>query len=359
MQATVAQYLIKHPAAIVQLNMGEGKTRVILPMLALHWARGGEVVRLNFISTLLDEAFDFLHQHLCASMLRRKLFRMPFHRDVDLSQVNVRAMTESLEHCQRVCGILLVAPEHRMSLELKRHELHIAGKAAVCKDLSDLHRMSFVDIFDESDELLRHKYQLVYAAGAQMSLPSGQERWEAIQALCRIIKHDTDKVAQLLSDPLVARHELSVTKDIPAAFHQLRLIPGPEADRIMEELNVALMKTLIDSPPYHFEWLRQHKQSKQIIALTTNPKRGSFLIPTLKPVQQEALLAFRGLLAHGILRHCLEKRHRVNYGVSRKTGRKRLAVPFKANDTPSVPRACPTLSHPRPFTNTNSNPRSV
>lgn len=31
--------------AISQLNMGEGKTRVILPMLALLWAKGDRLVR--------------------------------------------------------------------------------------------------------------------------------------------------------------------------------------------------------------------------------------------------------------------------------------------------------------------------
>ena len=40
----VAAYLMGNPGAIVQLNMGEGKTRVILPMLALHWGDGSRVV---------------------------------------------------------------------------------------------------------------------------------------------------------------------------------------------------------------------------------------------------------------------------------------------------------------------------
>jgi hypothetical protein len=43
-QHSIAQHLMKHPGAIAQLNMGEGKTRVILPMLALHWADGSRVV---------------------------------------------------------------------------------------------------------------------------------------------------------------------------------------------------------------------------------------------------------------------------------------------------------------------------
>eukprot|EP00965_Chrysotila_dentata_P000285 9095-Pleurochrysis_carterae.AAC.1 len=35
-QHLVARFCIDNPGAITQLNMGEGKTRVILPMLVLH-----------------------------------------------------------------------------------------------------------------------------------------------------------------------------------------------------------------------------------------------------------------------------------------------------------------------------------
>ncbi|CAM9539455.1 unnamed protein product, partial [Ectocarpus sp. 13 AM-2016] len=44
----------------------------------------------------------------------------------------------------------------------------------------------------------------------------------------------------------------------------------------------------------------------------------------------------RGLLAHGTLLHCLQSRPRVNYGVSRTAeAKKRLAVPFRASNTPA------------------------
>lgn len=46
-QHRIAEHLISNPGAIVQLNMGEGKTRVILPMLALHWADGSRLVRYD------------------------------------------------------------------------------------------------------------------------------------------------------------------------------------------------------------------------------------------------------------------------------------------------------------------------
>jgi hypothetical protein len=44
-QYNLAQLLMGRAGSITQLNMGEGKTRVILPMLALHWADGSWLVR--------------------------------------------------------------------------------------------------------------------------------------------------------------------------------------------------------------------------------------------------------------------------------------------------------------------------
>ncbi len=45
-QYVVVEHLINHPGDIIQLNMGEGKTRVILPMLLEHWSsKGSHVVR--------------------------------------------------------------------------------------------------------------------------------------------------------------------------------------------------------------------------------------------------------------------------------------------------------------------------
>lgn len=45
-QHRVAEHLISNPGSIVQLNMGEGKTRVILPMLVLARADGSRLVRV-------------------------------------------------------------------------------------------------------------------------------------------------------------------------------------------------------------------------------------------------------------------------------------------------------------------------
>ena len=59
-------------------------------------------VRLNLLSTLLDEAYGFLHRFMCASVLGRKVFTLPFSRDVDITVEGARAMRACLQYCQQV-----------------------------------------------------------------------------------------------------------------------------------------------------------------------------------------------------------------------------------------------------------------
>lgn len=63
-------------------------------------------MRLNFLSSLLHEAYDHLHQHLTASVLGVKLLLLPFHRDVNLTPAAARAMRAAVSHCQRVRHML-------------------------------------------------------------------------------------------------------------------------------------------------------------------------------------------------------------------------------------------------------------
>jgi hypothetical protein len=57
----------------LQLNMGEGKTRVIMPMVALELCGRGDVVRLNFLSQLLPEALSYLHACLTGVICNRDI----------------------------------------------------------------------------------------------------------------------------------------------------------------------------------------------------------------------------------------------------------------------------------------------
>lgn len=128
--------------------MGEGKTRVILPMLILELADGTRLVRewgwtawagrlaaahctsgvalilhprlqvrLSLLRPLLEEAYSYLQRAICASTLGRKLFLLPFNRDVVVTEHTVAAMRSAL----RMCNQARCCVEDRRSLHAHLH----------------------------------------------------------------------------------------------------------------------------------------------------------------------------------------------------------------------------------------------
>ena len=86
-QYEVANHLMNNNGHVIQLNMGLGKTRVILPMLILYYsyqASYKRIPRLHILSTLFPEVCEHFHNTLGASVLNRRLFTLPFRRDVEL-----------------------------------------------------------------------------------------------------------------------------------------------------------------------------------------------------------------------------------------------------------------------------------
>eukprot|EP00798_Chlamydomonas_sp_ICE-L_P016685 gene16685-22945_t len=340
-QYAVAKRLIQEPGAIAQLNMGEGKTRVILPMLVLHLAKGKHLVRLNFLSTLLSEAGAHLQNHICASVLGRKVFIQPFNRDVELTASNVKAMTACLLHCQRSDGILIVEREHRLSLQLKAVELLAKGDTQLNAALDALAALPYIDILDESDELLQHRYQLIYAVGAQSALPARQQRAEVIQCLLHAVSHQMDSSISTVLSERNLDVRTSEPNRPPGSFCRLRLVSGKALEEVATEWHRQLATLLMDDPPYELSWIcgfdREKKGLMRDCILLDDKDASEFLGQLqLLEYQKDQLLALRGLLARNVLRHCLEKRHLVDFGVNRSpSARKRLAVPYRAANTPS------------------------
>lgn len=340
LQAQVADHCRFNPGNIVQLNMGEGKTRVIIPMLVLANTLSSHVVRINVLAPLLNEAFNYLHRCLTASVLHRQLFLMPFQRQIKLKEDHVRAMWTTFERCRTNLGALCVAPEHRLSLDLKWHDVLLERKngSKVLQAMQLLFDTRFADILDESDEILSHRYELNYAVGHAMRLPSGEVRWTVAQSLLRQLQRNTDvhKVMEPFSKVTKFEGRRS------GCFDNKLIFIGEEFMRSRSLLLSTLALGLIDSPPYELQWLKSCPSRDDVVAFVTEPRRGLKWLemdPRLKKLsddRKDALLALRGYLAFGILEQCLSRRYRVDFGVDERRGRsRRVAVPFRACDKPS------------------------
>jgi hypothetical protein len=328
-QYETAQKMMDHPASLVQLNMGQGKTRVIVPMLVLEWADGSNLVRVHALSSIIGELQDFLQAHLTNSILSVKVFLQPFHRDVNLDADRVSAMHASLEYCRRAGGLLLVAPEHRLSLKLKGQELHAQGETEICAFLNHLASMPTIDLLDESDEILHHRYQLIYACGSPIDLPNGVERSQIVQAVLMVIKTDKE-VVTLLQDVSVRDHEA-----FSEAFTPCRLMGGTELDDCKDAIFEAILDSLLSNPPFESSWLKNYTTHKDTLYPLIMQKDKELTLPEwVPPDHRVVFLMLRGLLACGVLVHTMSKRYAVEYGINEK-GKKRLAVPYRASQTPS------------------------
>eukprot|EP00899_Mesostigma_viride_P005241 jgi/Mesvir1/14718/Mv05368-RA.1 len=364
-QHAVARHMIHNPGSIVQLNMGEGKTRVILPMLALHWADGTNTVRLNLLSSLLDEAHDYLHNCLCAGVLGRRLTILSFNRDVQISERQARTILHHVDVLAASGGILIAAPEHRLSLKLKGHEL--ASQPGTFQWLERLDGRDVIDILDESDELLHHRRELIYACGSPIPLPNGSVRWTTMQALFGLLRQgirDHGEIRQILTRPGVcvglelageeAARDTSVSSSnggeaahANGEFIPVRLVPGDALTACLPELRTCLLRELMRDPPYEMPWMAKvdPDTAARIVRFVTDPgPEGQGLLGSILPegalceMERATLLILRGLLAGDFFFLELQKRHLVEYGVDRRVGagrKKRLAVPFRAHNQPS------------------------
>ncbi|KAG2919831.1 hypothetical protein PC129_g4071 [Phytophthora cactorum] len=336
--------LINRPGTVCQLNIGRGKTRVILPMLFLHFAhsRDRRVVRVHFLGSLLSEACQYMHRYLSASTSQLCIFELPFHRWIGLDIRKLELIHDVLQELKAFGGIQVVAPEHRMSLELKRFELDKDDE--VFTEILDeiLDNGQYIDVLDECDAVLHHKYHLVYAAGHPIALSNGVERWQVAEAVLGVIasKSSESRVAKVLQAPHVSCSTSNATP--PGACKGTRLNTVVDStEPLRKELKKALALDLIDNS--ELMWLNMLgkgvARDSLITAITDSTVSlqtalGEHMQKLLSYINQ--LLALRGLIAFGVLEHCLEKRYRVNFGLPLPDTRpKKIAIPFRAADVPS------------------------
>lgn len=359
-------------------------------MLILHWARAPNerLVKAVFLPSLLREARDHLHRHLTASVLRCRIYELPFQRDVAVTPDRITAIRSALSQCAAEGGALAVSQTHWLSLMLKRFELLREGGSVEGSGLDELLReMPYVAVHDESDQLFSHIFQLIYAWGSQIDLPQSSHRFAAVQAILRAISRpDVTCHLASLEGACVRGPEVE-----EGAFRDIRLATGTkELDDALPGILETIAREVVRDPPNEMRWMKDFLDEEALVRAMIridHAMEGMVTEEMLEGQEQRKmdLLALRGLLvswsqgagrydlaaglkqaslrqwqpfgckpegaAHepsinpphcsgtqgwGVLPHCLGLRHRVNYGVNRRPGlKRRISVPFEAADCPS------------------------
>ncbi|KAJ7144287.1 hypothetical protein C8R44DRAFT_973870 [Mycena epipterygia] len=302
---------------ISQLNMGEGKSSVIIPLIASLLADGNTLVRVVVLKSLSVQMFQTLRNTL-SGLLNRRIFFFPFSRDVQLRQTSDAQKMQSLfKLCMRERGAWIAQPEHILSFKLMGLDLMLDAVPAAAGDM-----------LDESDEILNVGYQLVYTSGRQAPLEDHPDRWTTIQDILTYV--------QDLAEDLAAEFPTGVDvdpSDTEASFHSgIRILTKEAGDCLVRRI----AEKMLESNEFR---LFQHEIRRDILCFITEPTPIISLVKLRETCEHtpfwNGILLRRGILAGGILVFALQqKRWRVEYGLDLR--RTMLAVPYRAKDVPSL-----------------------
>ncbi|KAJ7777437.1 hypothetical protein B0H16DRAFT_1407125 [Mycena metata] len=340
LQAAIAEQMMfpKSHNALMQLNMGEGKSSVIVPIISSALANGTQLVRVVVLKPLAAQMFQLLKQRVCG-LANRRLFYLPFSRDIHLDSTKIQQIFALFKECAESGGILLCQPEHILSLKLKGlnalTQSEDSEETRMLMEVQDWLNNTARDILDESDEILNVRYQLIYTVGTSRPLEGRPWRWNITQAVFSLLQAAVKTVPDGLEVARVGRS---------CQFPATRILTR-EGGRVLID---SLIHRIVFKDGFQ-EWIsfRNYSEAeKHIVSRFLRQPSGDSederVLRNLSGDRFNYLLLLRGLFAHGILDLSLrEKRWRVDYGLDPR--RSMLAVPYRAKDSPA-PRA--EFGHP-------------
>jgi hypothetical protein len=328
---------------VLQLNMGEGKSSVIVPMVAAALGNGKQLVRVVVAKPQSKQMAQMLVSKL-GGLLHRRIYFMPYSRALRLEKPAAQAIEKLCRECMREGGVLLVQPEHILSFALTGPESYVAGNTDVGKiflRIQDFFDTCSRDIIDESDENFNVRFELVYTMGMRRPVELAPSRWGFIQQLLQLVRKHAVSLAE--EHP----HAVEIHGREEGGFPRIRVLQENIARLLVQYVATDMCENGICGLPIS----RQPPAVRAtVLTYITKPdvtsdeadavEKGPFWSDHSKT----ALLLTRGLLAGGILEFAFHtKRWRVNYGLTTRTPATRLAVPYRAKDSPS-PRS--EYSHP-------------
>jgi hypothetical protein len=320
-----------------QLNMGEGKSSVIVPMTLCALADGVKLVRVVVLKSLSAQMFHLLVSRI-SGLLNRRVYFLPFSRQANLSGSNLDTITSLLRQCALEGGVLLVQPEHILSLKLLTQDVRLSSAenpsrirtADQLEEIDEWLRTSSRDVLDESDELFDVRYQLIYTMGAQRHLDNSPDRWTTTQQVLNVVSAIFSELHSTYEDVVYYRDRGN------GAFPEIRLLQTSQMVSVAKLLKQQIAEAVLAGDLQNINLRHISSESCEdrdlVVQFLTErdvPAATAERVRQLCAGVWKGVLLVRGLLAFDVLLHVLaDKRFRVNYGLDLK--RSLLAVPYAA-----------------------------
>jgi Protein of unknown function (DUF3638) len=387
-QVTIARKMISPTSKrniSLQFNMGEGKSSVIVPLVASTLANGSNLTRIVTLKPLSNQMFQLLVSRL-SGLANRPIFYAPISRSLPKTPSLVRSLRSLFERCVFEGGVLVVQPEHILSLKLMHIDILLSphdkagpiadnqlsfclksevqsdvrlpgpsSKLSTWRDPEGIHPRirplahpsprnegdSMIDeigalhnwltnvsrdVLDESDEILHVRYQLVYSSGEQIPVDDNPNRWTTIQQVLGLLQGHAVKLCT--SSPKMfaldtTKRGFPIISPLDSSIIQQisSLLIDDALQGRLSNLPVGVIPLPIQAAARRF--ISQAEVSDVDHAVIHSHCKGTTFF--------NGILLLRGLLmdSEGILGYVLkERRWRVDYGLD--PSRTLLAVPYRA-----------------------------
>ncbi|KAK6595662.1 hypothetical protein H4I96_09981 [Botrytis cinerea] len=223
--------------SVMQLNMGLGKSSVIVPIVASALADKKKLCRVVVLRALSRQMRELLVRKL-GNLINRRVFFVPISRALQINAEEAKQLREIYETCMMCGGVLLVQPEHLLSFELMGLEMVISGNqdakivGKVINSTQDWLLRNCRDILDESDEILKVHFELIYTLGRQLPIEFAPNRWILIQRILSILTSCIKKLDRKYKDGF----EIENLADDGGTFARFRILQPALGDVLLERV---------------------------------------------------------------------------------------------------------------------------
>ena len=318
--------------SVLQLNMGQGKTSIIVPMAAAVLANSKNLVRIVVPKSLLVQTAQLLQARL-GGLLGRRINHIPFSRKTSTSRETIRLFHDIHRETLRASGVILALPEHIMSFMLSGLQRLSDSRIPEATPMANIQawlKKVCRDILDESDFTLAVRTQLIYPSGSQTTVDGHPLRWETAESLLK----------------LVEGHLFNLQQEFPQSIEVVRRPQGgfPLVYFLRKDVEDALIVRVVDDVCLGRTSILPTRNCTKLDRLaikqfiTEQKPRAAVkehvrtLFPD-NPALRKVVYLLRGLLVHRVLLLTLRKRWNVQYGLHPE--RDPIAVPFHAKGVPS------------------------
>lgn len=331
-QIKIAQELIKGKNGVLQLQMGDGKSSVITPMICASTSNGSRLVRVIVLRSLGTEMVRSLSKAL-SGLVQRSVYYLPFSRSTRLSKSTASSFRQLWKDCRENGAVLLALPEHLNSFRLIGNDQLAAGRLDLASSLLSAQKWldnNTRDLIDEADSVLHPRNELVYTNGEDKPLSGTPFRWSIVLSVLDLIPPCAEQAV------LEVPHGLEVKSNGPNAVPSVRII-NDEGGRVL--LNAILHRIFTDElPALPFSKFDRFTQEAMQTFIQNIQVMGQVHQAVINAAgSRETMLALhllRGLFAWGYLPSALKKRWHVEYGLSRE--RCLCAVPYRSKGVPAT-----------------------